>query len=188
MANSKQTREDNSNASKIKMGLSAGSFITAALIVVVISMYINIDWPVLLVIFAVLLGLAIGVPAVVYSRKATDELEDEDDTCKPIVERYRKSRSTSKLIADYEEWTAGEHSSYTRIHFGAEVIDLLRDAKEYEAALKILNELGSVKMGPRERYDFDNYYNSCEPQLRDGIATEEKRAAERARNKNLRKK
>lgn len=170
------------------MGLAFGSFITAALLVVLFSMVFEINWAVILVVFAVVLGLIVGVPAILRNRKGEVERSDEVDTCKPIMEAYFKNRSTEKLIADYEAWAREEHSAYTRIHFGADVIDELQDAKEYEAALKILNDLTNVKMSARERYDFDNYYQQCEPQLREGIATEEKRASERARNKNLRKK
>ena len=185
---SKQEQVPTKQASALKRGLAGGSFLTAAIVVFAISLYIHIDWPVILVSMAVLLGLAVGVPAIMNLRSVPDEQQDETATCEPIIQAYRKGHSTDKLLADYEEWKRGEHSSYTRVHFGARIIDELRDAKCYEEALAVLEDLGNVKMKARERYDYDNYRAACEPQLRESIATEERRAVERARNKNLRKK
>jgi pentatricopeptide repeat protein len=61
----------------------------------------------------------------------------------------------------------------------------LCNAKQYEEALRLLDELGEIEMKPRERYDYDTYREQARPQLLEGIEVEKKRAAERARNKNL---
>ena len=59
------------------------------------------------------------------------------------------------------------------------------DAAEVQEALRLLDELGEIEMKPRERYDYDTYREQARPQLLEGIEKQEKRAAERARNKNL---
>ena len=101
------------------------------------------------------------------------------------MKRYWSSRNTKRLVSDYEEWTKGEHSSYSRVHFAGEVIGELQDAKQYEEALRLLDDLEKIDMKPRERYDYETYRDQARPQLLEGIEKEKKRAEERARNKNL---
>ena len=138
--------------------------------------------------FAVVIGLFVGVPLIVHAVRGKDDVKDENETCQPIMEKYRKSHSTKDLVQDYDAWTKGEHSSYSRVHFGGDVVGELQEAKEYDQALRILDELDGIDMKPRERYDYENYRDQVRPQLLESIEEEKKRAEERTRNKNRRKK
>ena len=175
----------------LKAGLAMSGFITAVIVVIAICFIFNIDMATVGIWLAIGILVVAGVPLAVFmirgTAKENADIRDENATCQPIMKRYWSSRNTKRLVSDYEEWTRGEHSSYSRVHFGAEVIGELQDAKQYEEALRLLDELGGVEMKARERYDYDNYRNQARPQLLEGIEKEEKRALERARNKNLRK-
>lgn len=169
----------------VRTGLSATGFITAVLVVLFVCFYFGVDMQSVAVALAIIIGLAVGIPLFLFASRENTDVKDENETCKPIMAKYKASHSTKNLIADYEEWTRGEHSSYSRVHFGGDVVGELQDAREYEEALRILDELGNVDMKPRERYDYENYRNAARPQLLEGIEKEKKRAEERARNKNL---
>ncbi|MBQ2681556.1 MAG: hypothetical protein IJF97_06435, partial [Eggerthellaceae bacterium] len=137
---------------------------------------------------AIGIGLVVGVPLAIFALRENNDVKDENETCRPIMDKYQRSHNAKALVADYEAWTKGEHSSYSRVHFGGDVVAELQDAKQYEEALRILDELNDIEMKPRERYDYENYRDQVRPQLLEGIEKEEKHAEERARNKNLRKK
>ena len=173
----------------LRAGLAMSGFITAVIVVIAICFIFKIDMATVGIWLAIGILVVAGVPLAVFmirgTAKENADIRDENETCQPIMKRYWSSRNTKRLVSDYEEWTQGEHSSYSRVHFGAEVIGELQDAKQYEEALRLLDELGEVDMKARERYDYDNYRNQARPQLLEGIQKEEKRALERARNKNL---
>jgi hypothetical protein len=101
------------------------------------------------------------------------------------MKKYWKTRNTKVLVEEYEAWTEGEHSSYSRVHFAGDVIAELQEAKEYEEALRILDSLEGIEMKARERYDYETYRDKVKPELLESIEKEKKRAQERARNKNL---
>lgn len=189
MAKKIETQEGGKWSQAMKTGLTASGFITAIIVVVAICFVFGIDMATIGVVLAIGILLIVGIPLVIFmirgTTKENKDIRDENATCQPIMKSYWRTHNTRKLVSDYEEWTRGEHSSYSRVHFGAEVIGELQDAKQYEEALRLLDELGSIEMKPRERYDYDTYCDQARPQLLEGIEVEKKRAAERARNKNL---
>ena len=174
--------------SPFRAGIAAATFITVAILVAVGATLTGVDTRVVAVGIGVIIVVVLGVPTFVRWRTGKRGDDDEADTCEPIMAAYKKSRSTDKLLADYDAWKQGEHSTYTRMHFGAQVIDALRDAKEYERALEVLHDLDTLDFKLREHYDYDKYRAECEPQLLEGARKEKKRAEERARNKSRRKK
>lgn len=171
-----------------RTALSATGFITAVLVVFFVCFVLGIDLQTVGVALAIVIGLAVGIPLFLFASRENNDIKDENETCQPIMRKYWANHSTTTLVKEYEEWTQGEHSSYSRVHFGGDVVHELQEAKEYEEALRILDELGSVDMKPRERYDYENYRDAVRPQLLEGIEKQEKQALERARNKNLKKK
>lgn len=189
MGKKSETKETSKWANSLKMGLAASGFITAVIVVIAICFIFEIDMATVGVAVAIGILLVVGIPLLIFMVRGTAQenasIRDENATCQPIMKRYWNGHNTKRLIADYEEWTKGEHSSYSRVHFGAEVIGELQDAKEYEEALRLLDELENVEMKARERYDYDTYRDQARPQLLEGIEKEKKRAEERARNKNL---
>ena len=173
----------------LKAGLAMSGFITAVIVVIAICFIFKIDMATVGIWVAIGILVVAGIPLAFFVIRGTVreniDIKDENATCAPIMKRYWNGHNTKRLVSDYEEWTRGEHSSYSRVHFGAEVIGELQDAKEYEEALRLLDELGNVEMKARERYDYDTYREKARPQLLEGIEKQQKRAEERARNKNL---
>ena len=173
----------------LRAGLAMSGFVTAVIVVIAICFIFKIDMATVGIWLAIGILVVVGIPLIVFvfrgTTKENADIRDENATCQPIMKRYWSGRDTKRLVSDYEEWTKGEHSSYSRVHFGGEVIGELQDAKEYKEALRLLDELGTIEMKPRERYDYDNYREQARPQLLEGIEKQEKRALERARNKNL---
>ena len=169
----------------IKTGLTATGFITAVLVVLVICFIFEVDIKFLAVGLAIVLVLVVGLPLFLHSVRENNDRSDEQETCRPIIQEFEKRQNVDKLIAEYRAWQKGEHSTYLRVHFGGDVVYALQGAKAYDEALEILHELGEIEMKGRERYDYETYRDQVEPQLLEGIEKEKKRAAERARNKNL---
>lgn len=172
----------------LRTGLTATGFIMAVAIVLAVSVFFKVDMKVMGGALAVVLVIVVGLPLFLHARREGSDRDDEYETCRPILQAFEKHKSTEKLIADYRAWQEGDHSSYTRVHFGGDIVYALQGAKAYEEALEILHELSEIKMKPREKYDYETYRDSVEPELLEGIEKEQRHAEERARNKNLRKK
>ena len=187
MARKNSEQSEGKLKKSIRTGIAATGFITAVIVVLVICYIFEVDIQFVAIGLAIVIGLFVGVPLIVFAMRENTDVKDENATCQPIMKKYWKSRSTKGLVDDYEEWTKGEHSSYSRVHFAGDVIGELYDAKEYEEALRILDELNGIEMKARERYDYENFRDQIRPQILEGIEKEKKRAEERARNKNLRK-
>ena len=173
----------------VKAGLAASGFITAIIVVIAVCFVFGIDMATVGIVLAIAILVLAGIPLAIFAIRGTvrenADIRDENATCQPIMKRYWSSRNTKRLVSDYEEWTKGEHSSYSRVHFAGEVIGELQDAKQYEEARRLLDVLEKIDMKPRERYDYETYRDRARPQLLEGIEKEKKRAEERARNKNL---
>lgn len=189
MAKKNETQETSKWSKSLRAGLAASGFITAIIVVIAICFVFKIDMATVGIWLAIGILVVVGIPLLIFvvrgTTKENKDIRDENETCQPIMRNYWRTHNTKRLVSDYEEWTRGEHSSYSRVHFGAEVIGELQDAKQYEEALRLLDELAEVNMTGRERYDYDTYREQARPQLLEGIEKEKKRAEERARNKNL---
>ena len=188
MAKAKGEQTQGKLRNSIKTGIAATGFITAIIVVLVICYIFEIDMQMVAIGLAIVLGLAVGTPLFIHALRENNDIKDENATCQPIMKKYWTGHSTKALVEDYEAWTQGEHSTYSRVHFGGDVVSELQEAKEYKEALRILDELNDIPMKARERYDYENYRDQVRPQLLEGIEKQEKQAEERARNKNLRKK
>ena len=187
MSKSNDAKSQGKWAKSIKTGLTATGFITAVLVVLVICYIFEVDMKAIAAGLAMVLIFVVGLPLFLHARRENNDANDERETCRPILLNFEKHRSTKKLVDDYNAWTRGEHSTYTRVHFGGDVVYALQGEKAYEEALEILHGLEDIEMKPRERYDYETYRDQVEPQLLEGIEKEQKRAEERARNKNLKK-
>lgn len=188
MSNSSDVQKKDRWRKSIRNGLSATGFVTALVVVFVLCFVFRIDLQVVVVAVVIVLGLGVGIPLAVHAVRENNDIKDENATCQPIMKKYWNGHSTKALVEDYDEWTKGEHSSYSRVHFGGDVVGELMEAKAYEDALRILDELGGIEMKARERYDYENYRDQVRPTIVEGIEKQERQAEERARNKNLRKK
>jgi len=171
----------------LRNGLTATGFIVAVLIVFYICFAFQVDIKVIIAVVAVVLVIVVGLPLFLFASRENNDEKDEYETCRPLLQSFEKHKSTEKLIEDYRAWQQGEHSTYTRVHFGGDIVYTLQEAKAYEEALAILKELEGINMKSRERYDYETYRDKVTPELLEGIEKEKKRAEERARNKNLRK-
>lgn len=189
MAKESGKREKGSWKKNLKTSIAASGFVTAIVLVLVLGFAFGVDLQTVGIVMAVAIFILAGVPLAYFAIRGTardnEYIRDENATCQPIMKKYWNSHNTKNLVKDYEEWTKGEHSSYTRVHFGGDVIGELQDAKQYEEALRLLDELGNIEMTARERYDYETYREKARPQLLEGVEQEKKRAEERARNKNL---
>ena len=172
----------------VKTGIAATGFITAILVVMLVCYIFQIEISTLAIGLIVVVALVVGIPLFIFATRENTDIRDENATCQPIMKKYWAGHSTKALVADYDAWTQGEHSSYSRVHFGGDVVSELLEAKEYGEALRILDELEGIDMKSRERYDYENFRDKVRPELLEGIEKQERQAEERARNKNLRKK
>ena len=188
MAKSNDAQQQGKLKKSVRTGLAATGFVTAIIVVMAVCVFFKVDIQFIAIGLLVVIALFVGIPLVLHALRENNDIRDENATCQPIMKKYWNGHSTKELIADYEEWKRGEHSSYSRVHFGGDVVSELQEAKEYAEALRILDELESVDMKSRERYDYENYRDQVRPQLLEGIEKQARQAEERARNKNLRKK
>ena len=188
MGKSNNEKSQSKLSKSIKTGLTATGFITAVLVVLVICFIFGVNMQLMAGALAIVLVIVVGLPLLLHSVRENNDRKDEHETCRPILQTFEKHGSVKKLVDDYRAWQQGEHSSYTRVHFGGDIVYALQGAKAYEEALEILDELEGIDMKARERYDYETYRDQVRPDLLEGIEKEEKRAEERARNKNLRKK
>lgn len=187
MVKSSGGKQQGNLKNSVKTGLAATGFITAIIVVLVICYIFGIDIQMVAIGLAIVIGLVVGIPLALHAVRENNDVRDENATCQPIMKKYWSGGSTKALIEDYDAWTKGEHSSYSRVHFGGDVVGELQEAKAYDEALRILDELENIEMKSRERYDYENYRDKVRPQLLEGIEKEKRHAEERARNKNLRK-
>lgn len=168
--------------SPLRIGLTSGIFISAAIILAVISTHIGIDQSLFILFLLLIVGVFILFMAVRRNPTNVKEEKDEAETCDPIIEAYNKSKSLDTLMSDFTNWKKGEHSTYTRMHFAEKIIDILRENGEYETALTTLYEVGQLPLKAREHYDYDKYRTACEAELKEAIAAQ-KRSANKAKKK-----
>lgn len=160
--------------SPLQVGLSTGALIVAIVICVLLMKHFNPDQLLLLLFPILIIGVLVTVHTVRSNPKNKADVQDEHDTCMPILERYNEKRDVKRLMRDYNEWWEGDHSTYTRMHFAEKVIDILQDHKRYEAALKVLYQVAGLPLKGRDHYDFDNYLRKTEPVLKEGLAKQQK--------------
>lgn len=175
--------------SPLRIGLSSGIFIAVAILVALIATQVDIDRRVFVLALVLFAGLFIIVQVVARNPKNKQDVTDEAETCAPIIKAYRKSKSVDKLMSDYATWKTGEHSTYTRMHFGEQIIAELRDVERYDIALNTLYDMGTLPFKSREHYDYDKYRTACEAELLAAIAAQEKNSKPKtSNNKNKGKK
>lgn len=157
--------------SPLRIGLSSGLFIAAAILLAVVSTQIAIDQRLFIMVLLLLVGVFVLLQMVRHTPKNKQEAQDEAETCIPILGSFHKSKSVEKLMDDYSDWKKGHHTTYTRMHFAEQIINELSDVHEYDIALSVLYEVGTLPLKAREHYDYDKYRSTCEAQLLRAIET-----------------
>ena len=169
MGKVEQNNAHKKKRSPLRVGLSSTLFVAAAVLMVFISTQIDIDRRFFVMVLLLLVGVFILSQVINRTPKNTQEEKDEAETCAPIIEAYHKHKSTEKLMETYAAWKSGEHTTYTRMHFAEQIINELCATQEYETALNVLYEAGTLPFKGREHYDYDKYRTVCEKQLLSAI-------------------
>ena len=133
----------------------------------------------LILLFPILIiGILFTVHTVRSNPKNKADVQDEHETCIPILESYRQKKDVKRLMRDFDEWWEGDHSNYTRLHFAEKIIDILQDNKRYEKALKVLSHVAEPPLEGRDHDDFDNDLRKSEPILKEGLENQRKTQGE----------
>ena len=160
--------------SPLQVGLSTGVLIVAIVICVLLIKHFQ-PYQLLILLFPVLIiGILFTIHTVRNNSRNKADVKDEHETCMPILERYDEKHDTKRLLRDYNDWWEGDHSNYTRMHFAEKVIDILRDNRKYEAALRVLYQIAELPLKGRDHYDYDNYLKKTEPILKEELAKQRK--------------
>lgn len=160
--------------SPLRVGITTGILIVVAVGLAVFSTHFNIDQRFFIMALLLLVGVLVLSQVIRRNPQNAQEAKDETETCLPIMESYRKHKSIDKLMNDYTEWKSGDHTTYTRMHFAEKIIDELRNAEQYERALQVLYEVGTLPFKARDHYDYDNYRAKCEAELLEAIKNQKK--------------
>ena len=160
--------------SPLQVGLSTGALIVAIVICVLLIRTFKPDQLLILLFPVLIIGILVTIHTVRNNPKNKADVKDEHETCIPILESYNEKRNVKKLMHDYDEWWKGEHSNYTRMHFAAKIIEILRENKKYEKALKVLYQVAELPLKGRDHYDYDNYLRKMEPILKEELAKQQK--------------
>ena len=162
--------------SPLETGLRTGGLIVAIVICVLLIKQFNPDQLLILLFPILIIGILFTVHTVRNNSRNKADVQDEHETCMPILDRYNQKRDVKKLMRDYNEWWEGEHSNYTRMHFAEKIIGILQDNGKYETALKVLYQVAELDLKGRDHYDYDNYLRKAEPILQEGLAKQRKAA------------
>ncbi len=162
--------------SPLETGLRTGGLIVAIVICVLLIKQFNPDQLLILLFPILIIGILFTVHTVRNNSRNKADVQDEHETCMPILDRYNQKRDVKKLMRDYNEWWEGEHSNYTRMHFAEKIIGILQDNGKYETALKVLYQVAELDLKGRDHYDYDNYLKKAEPILQEGLAKQRKAA------------
>lgn len=160
--------------SPLEVGLSTGVLIVAIVICVLLIKHFEPDQLLILLFPILIVGILVTIHTVRSNPKNKADVKDEHETCMPILERYREKKDVKRLMRDYDQWWEGDHSNYTRMHFAAKVIEILRENRRYEKALKVLYQVAELPLKGRDHYDFDNYLKKIEPILQEELEKQRK--------------
>ncbi len=170
----KEARANRRKRSPLQVGLSTGVLIVAIVICVLLMRHFQPDQFLILLFPVLIIGIMFTVHTVRNNSRNKADVTDEHETCLPILDRYDEKHDVKRLVRDYKAWWQGEHSNYTRMHFAAQVIDILQDNKKYEQALKVLYQVAELPLKGRDHYDYDNYLRQVEPILKEGLEKQRK--------------
>ena len=174
-----EARANRKKRSPLSIGLSTGVLIVAIVICVLLMRHFKPDQLLILLFPILIIGIMFTVHTVRNNSRNKADVKDEHETCMPILERYDEKHDVRKLARDFDEWWEGEHSNYTRMHFAAQVIDVLQDNGKYEKALKVLYRVAELDLKGRDHYDYDNYLRKIEPILKEGLEKQRKSQGQR---------
>ena len=169
-----QARASRQKKSPLEVGLRTGILSGAIVICVLLIRTFKPDQLLILLFPILIIGILFTVHTVRSNPKNKADVQDEHETCMPILESYRQKKDVKRLMRDFDEWWEGDHSNYTRMHFAEKIIDILQDNKRYEKALKVLYQVAELPLKGRDHYDFDNYLRKIEPILKEGLENQRK--------------
>lgn len=169
-----QARANRRKRTPLQVGLSTGALIVAIVICVLLIKTFNPNQILILLFPILIIGILFTVHTVRSNPKNKADVADEHETCMPILDRYDQKKDVKRLMRDYDEWWEGEHSNYTRMHFAAKVIEILRENRKPEKAQKVLYQVAGLPFKGRDHYDFDNYLRQMDPVLKEEIEKQRK--------------
>ena len=164
-----QARASRQKKSPLEVGLRTGILIVAIVICVLLIRTFKPDQLLILLFPILIIGILFTVHTVRSNPKNKADVQDEHETCMPILESYRQKKDVKRLMRDFDEWWESDHSNYTRMHFAEKIIDILIDNGKYEKALTVLYQVAGLPLKGRDHYDFDNYLRKIEPTLKEGL-------------------
>lgn len=125
---------------------------------IVIPLFVYFD-------LCLLLLITIGVWAI------HSEDKDAQNSCDPILRRYKRNGNIDELLYGYELWRLDSHGMATRISFLRVIIEMLvADGYVYEAA-DLLNDYQRVATTPASIKDYRRFRKVCERRM-DAIIAE----------------
>lgn len=169
-----QARAARQKRSPLEVGLRTGVLVVAIVICVLLIKLLKPDQLLILLFPILIIGILVTVHTVRSNPKNLEDVKDEHETCLPILDRYNEKHNVKRLMYDFDQWWEGEHSNYTRMHFAAKVIEILRENRRYEKALKVLYQVAELPLKGRDHYDFDNYLKKIEPILQEELEKQRK--------------
>lgn len=99
------------------------------------------------------LGVVFGISLLINRRVK----KDINETCVPIVDRYRESHSLSQLNSDITEWNKLPHSANASVYLVKNIVAALLEDHRYGEAKAQLDAIDSSKFYSTQKRDFEAY-------------------------------
>jgi|GEM_PF-5018203 len=116
--------------------------------------------------------VAVGVPVfgvILPAWRASHRIEsdeaDVNQSCRPILKRYRRKHNADRLVSEYDEWSTGKHSSQTRTLFAQEVAAALIAEGLYDNARTVIEDGRKASKGCHLEKDYVGFALLCEEKM-----------------------
>ena len=161
-------RESTQIAGSAQTGIAVAAFVATLAVVYLLQNVAGLGTvPTLLIGIVVLVVLVFGGVAALAGRRRASIGRDAEATCKPILDRYRRSGNVAQLVSDYDGWARGEHDQALVLEFTQATIDALVEGgheKQARRQLRVLHD--AIGNDPRGLEDFEKYRADCERRLK----------------------
>ena len=140
----------------------------AVMAAVVLTVLCGLD-PMLVTVLVMVAVIIFGVvvPGRIAGRRQERVATEAQDTCKPILKRYRKKHSATRLVEDYMTWCAQDHDAQTHVLFSQSVVAALMKDGHFDEAKTVLANGERAAKKARLSKDYRQFVDACEKKMKE---------------------